>query len=294
MIPHIAAYHLPKTLDEALRLWRDTPDARFVAGGTDLLVRIRDGRERPGTLISLRRISDLRGIRLGPETVIGALTPVADIESDPELARLHPALSLAAAALGSTQIRNAATLGGNLCNASPCADLAPPLIVLDASLEVVGPKGTRRVAVEDFFTGPGETVLSPGEVVSAVTIPAAPPGSSSMFLKHGRVAMDLGLASVAVSLTHEDGRPVAVRAAAGAVAPRPWRLRAAEAAVLDRDIDDTVIAAARAAAEEEVAPISDIRAGADYRRHMVGVLFERCLRAALSREPSTGGKEVAS
>jgi CO/xanthine dehydrogenase FAD-binding subunit len=265
-------YHRPTSLAEAVRLHAEEPEARLLAGGTDVLVQLRDGRRVPPALIALSRVAGLAGIAdEDGALIIGAATTVADLAARCPLA----VIAQAARAVGSPQIRNVATVGGNLCNASPCADLAPPLLVLDASVRLEGPEGRRSLPLEDFFEAPGQTRLRPGEILTAIEVPRPAPGTRAAFAKHGRVAMDLALASVAV-LVAPDGR---VRVAAGSVAPRPIRLRGVEAALA---ADPTAIAEARELAAREVQPISDVRAGAAYRRHLVGALLARALREARS------------
>ena len=162
------AYHRPSTLTEAWRLFEEAPDARFIAGGTDLMVQMRSGSTRPKTLVSLRNIDELRGIRIADEVRIGALTPVEALLRDEALRDIFPTLQEASKVFASVQIRNAATLGGNLCNASPVADLAPPLMIHDARVVVASPAGEREIPIADFFVGPGETALRGAEVLTEV------------------------------------------------------------------------------------------------------------------------------
>jgi len=223
-------YHRPTSLAEALRLFAEEPAALFIAGGTDLMVRLREGSLRPTALVSLARVPELAGITDGGTLVLGALTTVAEIASHRGLAELCPVLAQAARTIGSQQIRNVATIGGNLCNASPCADLAPPLLVLEASVRIEGPGGRRVLPLADFFEAPGQTRLRPGELLTAIEVPRR------------------------------------------SVAPRPIRLSGVEALL---EADPTRLDEARAQAEREVEPIDDVRAGAAYRRHLVGALFAR-------------------
>lgn len=273
-------YHRPTTLEEAWRLG-STPGARFIAGGTDVMVRLREGKIAPSSLVSLGRIAELARIDAGPPLFIGAGVKVADIAGSAELAAATPSLVEAAGLLGSIQIRNAATVGGNLCNASPCADLAPPLLVHDARLRLASSSGVREVSLEEFFVGPRVSLLEPGEILLGVLVPNAPTARTA-FVKRGRVRMDIALASVAVLIEIDGGRCRKARVAAGSLGPRPMRLGAVEKVLTGRVLDDAAIGDARKMAEREVRPISDVRAGADYRRHLAGALFERALRRALS------------
>lgn len=277
-------YHRPRSLEEAWQLHADcAPGARFVAGGTDLLVRIRNGTEQPPALVSLRGIGELSRVEVNDAGAsIGAGATVAELIRHAPLAARYPVLAEAARALGSAQIRNTATIGGNLCNASPCADLAPPLLVLEARLRIAGPTQTRELPLEDFFVNPGETRLAPSEVVTAVLLGPPARRSAGRFLKKGRVQMDLTLVSAAALIELDDaGRCSRARLAAGSVAPRPLRLHAAEAVLQGAELDRATLARAAAEARGEVSPISDVRADADYRRHMTGVLVERAVSGAL-------------
>jgi len=234
---------------------------------------------KPSALISLRSVAGLSGIATGEETVIGAATLVADIVSHPGLREHHPVLCEAAGRLGSEQIRNAATIGGNLCNASPCADTAPALLVLDARTVVWGSGGTREVSIADFFVGPGQTCMGPGELLHSIVLPAPQPGTRASFAKKGRVAMDLATASVA-ALLQMDGRTCRkARFAAGSVAPLPIRLHKAETLLEGAEVTPALAAEARVLAEQGVKPITDVRSTAEYRRHLVGVYVQRAIEA---------------
>jgi carbon-monoxide dehydrogenase medium subunit len=277
-------YLRPTSLDEAFRLKEEHPDARFVAGGTDVLPHVRDGKIRPPALISLRRVRELDGVDTSSADVtrIGGLTRVADLVASAELGRRLPALVAAARRLGSPQIRNVATIGGNLCNASPCADLAPPLLVHEASVRIEGPRGARELALEEFFLGntpsPRATLLLPDEVMTAVLVPTPPARTVTRFDKIGRVRMDIALASTAVLLHVEAGRIARARVAAGSVAPRPLRLHAVEKLLEGHAPTDDLARAAGQLARSEIAPIDDVRTTAAYRLHVVGVLVERAVR----------------
>jgi carbon-monoxide dehydrogenase medium subunit len=191
--------------------------------------------------------------------------------------RLYPSLAQAARELGSIQVRNRATIVGNVCRASPSADTLPPLIADAAQVTVNGKNGERRVALEDFFTGPGRTVLSPGELVTELRLPAPAPRTGKVYIKHGRrKAMELATVGVAVTLFPQD-----VRVVLGAVAPTPIRAKRAEQILRGNKIDAAMIERAAQAAVEESRPISNVRASAEYRREMVGVLTRRALTKAL-------------
>ena len=272
-------YHRPTSLAEALKLKTDLPAARYIAGGTDVMVRVRESRGRLPALISLTSIPEMTGIELGDTIRVGALTKVNALTEDEGLASSLPALVRAAGGLGSIQIRNLATIAGNLCNASPCADLAPPLLTLDARLRIVGAEGAREVSLSDFFVAPGETRLANEEIVTHVLIDRPPAGSRATFVKKGRVAMDIAIANLAVLLVTSGGKCSEARVAAGSLAPTPVRLKKTEAALSGRELTDEVLARAGETAHAEVSPISDVRAGAEYRRALASALLKRAVRA---------------
>jgi CO/xanthine dehydrogenase FAD-binding subunit len=274
-------YLRPRTLPEAWDLASARPGARFIAGGTDVMVRLREGKMQAPALISLRAIRELAQIELGPPLVLGAGVSVSDVQANPHLARQLPVLVQATRTLGSVQIRNAATIGGNLCNASPCADLAPPLLVLEARVRLASAEGARELPLEEFFVGPRTSVLRPGEVLRAIVV-EAPSAARAIFLKKGRVQMDIALASVAVLLETEGPTCVRARVAAGSLGPTPMRLREVEKVLEGATLDDRTIAVARHTAERDVRPISDVRASAEYRRHLAGALLERGIRALMN------------
>jgi carbon-monoxide dehydrogenase medium subunit len=270
-------YHRPKNLDEAWRLAAEVPGARFIAGGTDVMVRIREGKLRPSALISLRGLSELCRIDPGPPLRIGAGVTVSELIAHSFVAEHFPVLVRAAERLGSLQIRNSATVGGNLCNASPCADLATPLLVAEAEVELASREGTRKVPLSELFVAPGETRVRPGEIVTALIVDGPAPRARALFFKQGRVAMDIALASLCVLLELDGDRCVKARLAAGSVAPRPIRLPKTERLLEGHVLDERRIAEARASAAAEVAPISDVRASEAYRRQLIGVFTERAL-----------------
>ena len=276
-------YHRPSTLDEAFRLASEIPGSRYVAGATDLLVQLRNGRPGPSALISLRGLTELKGIESSSRVRIGAAAPLSDVQAHPAVAERLPALVDSIRSLGSLQIRNVATIGGNLCNASPAADTAPPLLVYGASVELRDAEGSREVPLESFLVGPGETALRPGEILSAILIDQPPEGAGSVFLRKGRVAMDLPIASVA-GLAEWDGPTCTrVRLAAGAVAPVPLRLKRAEEIAEGTSLDAEIRKHALEMARDEVSPITDLRATLDYRRHLTGVFVDRALQQLAGR-----------
>ncbi len=270
-------YHRPETLDEAFRLKKELPDARFIAGGTDVMVRIREGRLRPPALISLSRVRELSGIHHGDEIRIGAMTRVAELLRDEALGKSAPVLALAARTLGGVQIRNLATVGGNLCNASPCADTAPPLLVLDARMVVRSPGSERELPLSDFFVAPGQTRIGEGEIVAEIRFRRPDDKTQAAFMKKSRVRMDIAIASLAARLDLDGKRCVAARLAAGSVGPRPMRLPRSEAVLEGREVTPALLDELGTVAAEEVQPITDVRSTEAYRRHVIGVFARRAV-----------------
>jgi CO/xanthine dehydrogenase FAD-binding subunit len=273
----------PTRLDEALAALADTPGAEILAGGTDLMVEVNHGSRRPQAVVAVARVAELRGWAVdGAALRIGAATTYTDLLAG-DIAALAPALAAASRTVGSPQIRNAGTIGGNLGTASPAGDTLPVLVALDAEVELASVRGTRRLSVADFITGPKRTAREPDELLVAVRIPPASPADGQEYLKVGtRNAMVIAVASCAVIVDRASHH---VRVGLGSVGPRPLRAPEAEAWA-DAHVDWSsgqlndpaefgrlVAAAAR--------PIDDHRSTADYRRHAVGVLAARGLRRGL-------------
>ncbi len=279
----ISTYLAPHRLDDALQAMADG-DATVLCGGTDLAPQTEAGtRQYESTLLNIRRVEGLGGIKaVGDEIRIGATTTVSDIRRNALLAEVAPALVQAAECFASEQIRNAASVGGNVCNASPAGDTIPPLLVLGASVELAcwrdGAAQTRRVPLEEFFVRPGKTVKRPEELLTAVVFPRPGKDFVSRFRKSGpRPALEISTVSVAVGARVANGKLANVRVAMGSVAPTPLRARHVEAALEGRPLDAATIAAAVAAASEDAKPIDDVRASAWYRGHLVRVFVEEVL-----------------
>ncbi len=272
-------HHSPATLTEALRLLAGhNGTARPLAGGTDLVLRMKAGLEQPQVVVNLKRIPDLRGIAPTADggVRIGALTTLRDVQRSALLQERYPAVVQAASLLASVQIRSFATVGGNLCNASPAADMPPPLLVYDAQVRLVSLTGERTLPLADFFTGPGQTVLRPGELLREIVLP--PPRGPATYLKlTPRAYMDIAVVGVAACLAVRDGVCEHVRIALGAVAPTPLRAVQAEAVLQGQPVTPTRIAQAAETAAGECSPIDDVRGSAWYRRRMVQVLTRRAL-----------------
>lgn len=279
----IARYAAPRSLDEALDLLK-AGNVSILAGGTDLMPQSRSARSplRP-TLLNIRRIADLGGISSTTDTIrIGALTTITELRDSALVRERLAALWQACDQFASDQIRNAGTLGGNICNASPAGDTLVPLLVLDARVVLAArPNGaikTRTVPLADFLLGPGKTARAADELLVAVEIPLPAQNAVSAFFKFGtRPALDISVISIGLAATRAGDRLNNVRLAFGAVAPRPIRCAAAEAALEGKTLDDGTIAAAVAAADHEIHPITDVRASDWYRREMVKNMLTRML-----------------
>jgi carbon-monoxide dehydrogenase medium subunit len=283
---HRFEYCAPTNLPEAISLLnRYGSSARLIAGGTDLLIALKERSDRPAYLINLAGMPELCFIDYDPADGlrIGAAVTVREVEKSALVRSCYPVITSAAASLASVQIRNLATVAGNICRASPSADLPPALLALGASVRLAGPAGQRVVALVDFFSGPGKTVLHPDEILTEILVPPVRPyRSGAVYLKHSpRRAMDLASIGIAAALTLDEGRCSAVGIAMGAVAPTPRRAPQAEAVLAGQRPTPELIERAAEAAACEASPISDVRASAAYRRQMVGVLVRRALQQAL-------------
>ena len=271
-------YARPSTLDDAFELL-SAPDGavKALAGGTDLLVGLRNGAIRPRVVVDLKHIDELAPvIRADHEGMsIGANAVLAQLTASEGLRRDFPALVESAAVVGSVQIRHRATLAGNLCNASPAADTVPALLAYGADVVIRGPGGERRVRVEDFILGPRETVLTVGEVVTRIILPTPPPGTGAAFARlTRRRGVDLAILSVCC-LVDPEGE---ARFGLGAVGPRPFLVRDSAAAGGESGADERF-----AALVAKASPITDVRASRDYRQAMITVLARRTLATAIER-----------
>jgi CO/xanthine dehydrogenase FAD-binding subunit len=277
---------LPRNVDEVLRVLSDRgPDAKLLAGGTDLLPQMKNGLLKPACVVDLSGVERVRALQTDPRGLrVGAAVSARALERDATTMTTYTSLAESGALVGSVQVRNLATLGGNLCNAAPSADMAPPLLALDAEAVIVGPKGERRVPIADFFTGVRRTVLAADEVLVELVVPAPGPRSGGQYLRHTpRRELDIAVVGVASQLTLSDGVCSKARVALAAVAPVPLRARAAEQALEGKPVTPEAIERAAELAVGTAKPISDQRGSADYRRHLVRVLTRRTLRTALTR-----------
>lgn len=274
-------YHRPQALKEAFRLMEKYKGrACYIAGGTDILVRLKKGAMEPDALISLRGINELKGYERNRGVSFGSMTLICELEKDPFFSSAFPALSQAAAVVASPQIRNVATIGGNLGNAAPSADCAPPLLTLEAELTLEGPGGKRVVPLEQFFQGPGRTCRDPLEIITRITIPPLSEKTGMAFLKTGRVNQDIALTNAAALLVMENGVCRKCRLAVGAVAPVPLRLKETESLLEGQTIDEGLLACVGEKVEQEIRPITDVRTSEEYRRVVTGVIVGRAIRLA--------------
>jgi xanthine dehydrogenase FAD-binding subunit len=275
---NIEEYWTPETLEELTDLLSGGYALMF-AGGTDVMPQTRAGvREWKPYLINIGHVAGLRGVsREGSSIRIGALTTLTDILESALLKEHAPVLVAAADCFASGQVRNTATLGGNLCNASPAGDMAIPLLLLDAEVELHS-DAPRRVPLSDFFLGPGKTCLKPTEILTHIRFDVPPDSFRARFVKFGtRPALDIAVVSVGVAGRTEGGVFGVTRVAFGAVAPTPVRGAKTEAFLEGRLLNEDTIAAAAAIAQEEVSPISDVRGSAWYRRELIRTLTKRVL-----------------
>jgi aerobic carbon-monoxide dehydrogenase medium subunit len=277
---------LPESLDDCLRLLAQRgPETKLLAGGTDLLPQMKNSVVMPKRVIDLSGVArvkivecDTKGLR------IGAAVPARQVEQDPRVREGYAAVAESAALLGSVQVRNLATVGGNICNAAPSADMAPPLVALEAQAVIAGPKGERRVPLSDFFTGVRKTVVGPDEVLVEIFVPAPGPHSGGSYIRHTpRRELDIAVVGVASQVTIANGVCAKARISLAAVAPTPVRATAAEAALEGKPLTPELIERAADLAGQAAKPISDQRGSADFRRHLVRILTRRTLTTALAR-----------
>ena len=276
----------PDHLEEATRLLFELGAKGCpLAGGTDVLVSMKGKGFEPEVLIDLKKIGELRGI--APEgdrgLSIGATTTLHEVETSKRVRQICPVLAETVGQIGSMQIRNRGTIGGNVGNGSPASDSARALLILDAEMEVASASGTRIVPIESFFVGPGETAIRRGEILRRILVRALKPDTRTASIKYGpRRAMDCAIVSVAVALAFDpSGACRVARIALGSVAPTPIRARRAEGLLVGQTITQRHLEKAAAAAQTEVQPITDLRASAGYRAHMVEVLVKRALQNVL-------------
>ncbi len=282
-------YFAPQSLAEAIALFGEKGEGgRALAGGTDVVPQIKEGGKipMPAYVVSLRRLPELRGIEFSERAGlrVGAGVTMAELAESPAIRERYRALADGAAVVGSVQTMNMATVGGNVCNAAPSADTAPALLAYEALAVTDGPHGQRELPLAEFWRGPNATALQPGELLRELRLPPPPANTGGVYVRQTpRKQMDIAVVGVAVLLTLDGDRVQRARIALGAVAPTPLRAHAAEAALEGQPASEPVFAKAAQAAAAEARPISDQRGSAEFRRHLVRVMTERCLQEAARR-----------
>ena len=277
-------YLAARSVEEALSLLSQYGEkARFVSGGTDFLMQLKRGEVVPECLIRLGEVHELDFIKYDEVNGlrIGALTTIVNVANSSTIRSKFSILAQAAGMLGTPAVRNQATLGGNLCNAAPSADTAPPLLALGALAKIVGTGGEKIVPLEGFFVGPGQTVLGQDRLLTEILIPNIPPHSGGAYLKQKRrQGADLAVVGVAALVVMEGEVLKDVKIALGAVAPTPIRAKKAEEILRGKKLDQRLLEKSGQTASGEASPIDDIRGSADYRRELVAVLTRRAITQA--------------
>ncbi|WP_042667547.1 FAD binding domain-containing protein [Desulfurococcus amylolyticus] len=274
-------YYRPSTLDEALKLLGELSEkARILAGGTDLVLDLKIKRYNVSDLIDISKLNELRYIiDEGDRIRIGALTSIQEIADSSVIAEKAPSLKKAADEFAYWQIRNMATIGGNLCNASPAADTAPPLLVHEALVKTASIEGERIIPITEFFKGPRQTALKPSEILVEVAIPSKPqPPWRHAYYKLGRRrGHEISVTSIAIAASIDAGVFQDIRIALGSMAPTPVRARSVEVFLKGRKVSESVIEEAVEKLSSDVKPISDVRASAEYRLHVSKALLKDML-----------------
>ncbi|HOJ43963.1 MAG TPA: xanthine dehydrogenase family protein subunit M [Syntrophorhabdaceae bacterium] len=306
-------YYKPNSIEEAIKIMEGLENAKFIAGGTDVMVQLRQKKISPQHLISLRNIPELRRIDTTDGLKIGSLITHSEIDKNEYIKRYYSALTDATSRLGSKQIRNVATIGGNICNAAPSADTACPLLIFDAKAVIIGKKGEREVDLNEFFLGPGKTILEKDEILKEFSMPKFNEYTGSAYIKHTRrEAMDLPILGVATRLTLSLNKDSQIRCrdllctidsisnilnrlkdeglkceeariAMGVVAPRPMRAKKAEEAITGKIISPELFEEIGEIAANEAQPRDSIRGEAWYRKEMIRVLVKRAFMKSIDR-----------
>ena len=283
----LPTYLSPKSVEEAISLFSKYGDkAKVISGGTDLLVQMKHNNLLPDYLISVSNIRDLDYIKYDQAEglKIGALTTIGVIANSELIKGKFSVLAQGAGLLGTPAIKNQGTIGGNLCNAAPSADIAPPLIVLGAMAKFVGADGERIIPVEDFFAGPGVTIMKHHQLLLEIQIPNPRLHSGGAYIKQTRGrGPDLAIVGVAAFVVMDRETIGDVKIALGAVAPTPVRAKKAEGILRGKKLDDKLLEESSQAASSESKPIDDVRSSADYRRRLVGVLTKRAVLQAIQQ-----------
>jgi carbon-monoxide dehydrogenase medium subunit len=278
-------YLAPKTLNEALSLLEKYKDksARILAGGTDLLVKMKTIDLKTDYLINIKNIPELNFIDTADGLKIGAAVPLSHIERIGKAKERYPALYEGITSMAAIAVRNMGTIAGNICNASPAADTVPPLVAYGAEVKLVSKRGERTVSVEDFITGVGKTVIEADEVITQVNIPEIKKGTGSAFSKKSRVKADIAKINLAVYLEREGSICKDCRIVLGSVAVRAIRAKDAEGLLKGQTVSISLIDKIAKKASEEIKPINDIRSSVEYRTEIARVMVEDTVRIAWER-----------
>jgi carbon-monoxide dehydrogenase medium subunit len=288
-------YMAPKSAEEVIALLANkNGDARILCGGTDLLVQLREGRRKAGLVVDVKHIPELTQITFYPQNkiCIGAAAACHQICNDPNIRKYFPGLVDAISLIGGVQIQNRASVGGNLCNASPAADAIPALIVHEAICNITGPNGSRVLPVEEFCIAPGKNALQAGELLTSISVPAPKEKFGASYLRFiPRNEMDIAVvgSGASVALNEDGSRFVSARITLGAVAPTPLLASDAGAFLTGKDVTRENIKEAARMAQDIARPITDLRGTAEHRKHLCAVLVERTLTKAIER---AGGQHV--
>jgi aerobic carbon-monoxide dehydrogenase medium subunit len=291
-MPALRGYFRPETLPEALSILSEHgQQCRILAGGTDLLVLMRSRKLTPRYILDIKGIPEIRDIKMKDNFLhIGAGVTLREVEHSAIVQQKYPLLSEAVSQMASLQIRNMGTVTGNICRASPSADTLTPLLVMEANVEIACAQRKRTISLESFLKGPGQTILEPYEIVTAVQIPALPENASAAFFRLTRVAADLAKVSASVLLVQKDNVCLECRIALGGVASTAFRTRQAEKFLVGKPLDEKAIEAAGDLAAGESRPISDVRSTQEYRKEACRTLVSRGIKTCLSRSSSVGGR----
>ncbi len=285
-------YVAPSSVEEATSLLSSSPSAQVFAGATDVVPQLRSGRTAPEVLVDLKKIKELVEVNSdGDKWTVGAATPTAYLTEDESFSHEFPGLSEAAGLIGSDQIQNRSSLGGNLCNASPAADSVPAMVVNGVRAVVAGPNGTRVLDVSEVVTGPGQTTLDDDEFIVEFEIDKMPNRSGDAYLRMTpRTEMDIAVVGAGARVTlADDGSIEQAVLALGAVAPTVVRIPDAEQALLGSTADEETLNAVAAAASEACNPIDDKRGTVEYRKQVAGVLAKRAVVIAIERAEQRNG-----
>ena len=282
-----AQYLAARTIDEAVNAHaKANGSARFLAGGTDLLVQIKSGIRKPNLVIDVKKIVELNSIEEVSENefIVGASVSGANLNRNQKFSKLWPGVLEAVRLIGSEQIQGRASLGGNLCNGSPAGDSVPALIAAGCIALIAGPSGKREVPIEDFHTGPGKTVLENGEMLVSLKFPKRKPNSSDSYLRMTpRTEMDIAVVGCGVNVTLENNVCVAARVSLGAVAPTPLLIREASEIMVGTNLNSEILDKVSKICMDSCNPIDDKRGTVEYRTKVAGVLFKRTTLIAIDR-----------